>query len=379
MQKTLLPTGCYDLLPPTARQESELSASLLSVFESFGYEQVSPPLLEYSDSLLSGRGAALSAQIFRVMDPTAHKVMGIRPDITLQVARIAASRLAHAPRPLRLSYNGLILRMQGEQLKTERQLRQAGIELIGAASPDADAEVILVAAEALKRAGITQLSIDLNLPGIVGALLAAEALDNNQLQTLFTAIAHKDVSAVRTLSFGYRDTLIALMQCAGPAESALAAMGRLDLPESARKQCRELQEVVGLLTKCASTDWVLTIDPTENRGAAYHSGISFSIFVPGAACEVGRGGRYRIENGPHSEEATGFTLYVETLRALLPEPKRGKRLLVAEGICSKDTERLRAEGYITVHALTEYGHSDEEAKRLGCGFIYEDNHIKPLT
>ena len=174
MTKTLLPTGCYDLLPPQARQESELSSALLTVFESFGYEQVSPPLLEYSDSLLAGRGAILSPHIFRVMDANMHKVMGIRPDITLQVARIAASRLAHAPRPLRLCYNGLILRMLDEQLKNERQLRQAGIELIGAASPEADAEVIVVAAEALKKTGITKLSIDLNLPGIVGSLLASE-------------------------------------------------------------------------------------------------------------------------------------------------------------------------------------------------------------
>src|ERR1700676_719395 len=99
MSKTLLPTGCYDLLPPQARQESELSSALLSVFESFGYEQVAPPLLEYSESLLSGRGASLSPQIFRVMDSGTHKVMGLRADITLQIARIAASRLAHAARP----------------------------------------------------------------------------------------------------------------------------------------------------------------------------------------------------------------------------------------------------------------------------------------
>ena len=197
--QNIAPIGCYDLLPPQARQESELSSALLSVFESFGYEQVAPPLLEYSESLLAGRGAALSPQIFRVMDAGANKVMGIRADITLQIARIATSRLATEPRPLRLCYNGLILRMQGEQLKSERQLRQAGIELIGAASPEADAEVILVAAEALRKAGITTFSIDLNLPGIVGSLLASEKLDNEQAQKLIAAVAHKDVSAIRTI------------------------------------------------------------------------------------------------------------------------------------------------------------------------------------
>ena len=179
MPKTLLPAGCYDLLPPFARQESELSTALLGVFESFGYQQVSPPLLEYSESMLAGRGAGLASQIFRVIDPDTNKVMGIRADITLQIARIAASRLIQQPKPLRLSYNGLILRMQGEQLKGDRQLRQAGIELIGAASPEADAEVILVAAAALEKSGIHEFSIDLNLPGIVSSLLASERLDNN--------------------------------------------------------------------------------------------------------------------------------------------------------------------------------------------------------
>lgn len=378
MNKTLLPTGCYDLLPPFARQESELSQALLSVFEGFGYEQVSPPLLEYTESLLAGRGASMSAHTFRVMDPGAHKVMGFRPDITLQIARIAATRMAHAPKPLRLCYNGLILRMQGEQFQNDRQLRQAGIELIGTASPEADAEVILVAATALKKAGISALSIDLNLPGIVGALLASEKLDNAQVETLFEAVSHKDVSRLRGLPFMYRDTLIALMQSAGPAAPALAAIERLELPESARKQCRDLKEVVHILTQCGSPEWTLTVDATENRGLSYHSGINFSIFIPGAAFEVGRGGRYMIEGGAHDVEATGFTLYVESLRNLLPKPQRQKRVFVATGLNAEVAATLQADGFVTVHALSEYGYDDDEARRLGCSHIYKNGALSAL-
>lgn len=375
MSKPLLPAGCYDLLPPQARHVSHLSQTLLTVFESFGYEQVSPPLLEYSDSLLAGRGSALSSQIFRVMDPGAHKVMGIRPDITLQIARIAVTRLAHAPRPLRLCYNGLILRMQGEQLKGDRQLRQSGIELIGPATPEADAEVVLVAAEALKKAGVAAFSVDLTLPGIVGALLAEEKLDEEQLKTLFAAVAHKDVSTIGTLSFHYRDTLVGLLQSAGPAATALAAIGRLDLPDSARRQYEELKQVVNMLSARADAGWSLTIDATESRGAGYHSGIGFSIFVPGIASEVGRGGRYRIEN----TEATGFTLYVETLLDILPAPARAKRILISEGIAAKNTDRLRDEGYVLVYALSDYGASQEEAKRLGCDYLFTNNTVKDIT
>jgi ATP phosphoribosyltransferase regulatory subunit len=381
MAKTLLPAGCYDLLPPYARQESELSSALLGVFESFGYQQVSPPLLEYTESMLSGRGSALAAQTFRVMDPDTNKVMGLRADITLQIARIAASRLVDQPHPLRLCYNGLIVRMHSEQLKGDRQLRQAGIELIGAASPEADAEVILVAAAALKKAGITKLSIDLNLPGIVSALLANERLDNETLQSLFAAISHKDISTISTLSFVHRDILIALLQSAGPADQALAAIERMELPASARQQCRELHEVLKILKQAGSKDWDITIDATENRGLSYHSGISFSIFVPGSASEIGRGGRYRIEAAmPNGDdvEATGFTLYVEALRNFLPAPDSQRRVFIAGGITDASAAELRDDGYVTVSSLPEFGNDEDEAKRLKCAFIYKNGTIKAI-
>lgn len=379
MSKTLLPPGCYDLTPPHARQESELSSVLLGVFESFGYEQVSPPLLEYSDNLLAGRGAALSSQIFRVMDPAAHKVMGIRADITLQIARIASGRMSQAPRPLRLCYNGLILRMQGEQLKNDRQLRQAGIELIGAGSPDADAEVVLVAAQALEKTGISELSIDLNLPGIVSSLLAEEKMESDDVQKLFAAIAHKDISTIRSIEFAQRETLIGLLQSAGPADAALAAIDKLKLPEAARAQYADLKEVVRILKSAGRKNWHFTIDAAESRGIDYHCGISFSIFVPGAACEVGRGGRYQIDTGRSEDaQATGFTLYVETLRSVLPEAKRQKRIFIPDGMAKEDTSALRAQGYATVHALSEYGNDADEAKRLGCGFMWKNGKIETL-
>jgi len=379
--KPLLPSGCYDSLPPYAHQESELSHTLLSVFEGYGYEQVSPPLLEYSDNLLAGRGSALSSQIFRVMDAASHKVMGIRADITLQVARIATTRLAHAPRPLRLCYNGLIMRMNGDQLKNTRQLRQAGIELIGASSPEADAEVIIVAAEALKKAGINNISIDLNLPGIVGALLASEKLEETRAQALLSAIAHKDVSTIRTMNFSYRDSLIGLLQSAGAADLALAAIDRLDLPDSARRQYADLKQVVEILKARGDKGWTITIDATETRGVGYHSGISFSIFVAGASCEVGRGGRYKIqgETALTDSEATGFTLYVENLMEILPQPQRKKRVFISEGIAAKDTEKLQADGFAIVHALSEYGRGEDEAKRLGCGWVYKDGKVTEVN
>src|SRR5690606_22782545 len=140
-EKALLPAGLRDILPPDAAFEAAAVGRVMACFAAHGYEQVKPPLIEFEDGLLAGPGAALAAETFRLMDPVSQRMMGVRADMTLQVARIAASRLRNLPRPLRLSYAGQVLRVAGSQLRPERQFGQAGVELIGAASAAADAEV----------------------------------------------------------------------------------------------------------------------------------------------------------------------------------------------------------------------------------------------
>src|SRR5580693_9637170 len=166
----LLPTGLYDLLPPAAEREAELTARLMAVLTSHGYQRVKPPLVEFEDTLLAGAGAAMANETFRTMDPTSHRMVGVRADMTPQVARIAATRLAHYPRPLRLSYAGQVLRVTGSEVRPERQFGQAGAELIGAEGPAADVEVIAVAAEALLGVGVPNLSVDLTLPTLVPSI-----------------------------------------------------------------------------------------------------------------------------------------------------------------------------------------------------------------
>src|SRR5215213_7082230 len=149
----LLPAGLADLLPPEAEREADLVEAMMAVFATHGYERVKPPLLEFEDSLLAGSGAAVAEQTFRLMDPVSQRMMGLRADTTPQVARIAATRLGRQARPLRLCYAGQVLRVRGSQLAPSRQLPQVGVELIGGEAPEADAEVALVAVEALERVG----------------------------------------------------------------------------------------------------------------------------------------------------------------------------------------------------------------------------------
>ncbi len=363
---SLLPPGLYDLLPPDASKESDAIYKLLRVFSSFGYEQVSPPLMEYEATLLGGRGKDLSEQTCRVLDPLSHTMMGIRSDITLQVGRIASSRLASAPRPLRLCYAGTILQSRPEPLRNERQLAQAGVELIGSHSVRADAEVIMLAAEALELVGIKNISIDINLPGLVSEL-CPEASNNPSLQAqIKDALTQRNTDAIRSLPIANNILLASLVNSSGPVQSTLADLKKFKIP-----QADSIRELIERIT----TNYPklkLTLDPIEYRGFDYHSGIGFSIFADGLRHELGRGGRYIVEH----EHATGFTIYVTHILPLLPEIKKNKRILLADDIAVQEVVKLHAEGWTTMYSLSD--NQEAEAKNLGCTQIMKKGKINSI-
>ena len=198
-QSALLPAGLYDLLPPAAELEAEVTGRLMSVLAAHGYERVKPPLVEFEDTLFSGAGATMANETFRTMDPVSHRMVGLRADMTPQVARIAATRLGHRPRPLRLSYAGQVLRVRGSEVRPERQFGQIGGELIGAEGPAADVEVIAVAGEALASVGVPNLSVDITMPTLVPAIAQAFDVAGERAATLRSALDHKDVTAVAGL------------------------------------------------------------------------------------------------------------------------------------------------------------------------------------
>src|SRR3984893_11579859 len=169
----LLPTGMHDLLPPEAEIEAQVVAQLMTTLAAHGYERVKPPLVEFEDTLFSGAGAAMATATFRMMDPASHRMIGVRADMTPQIARIAATRLGDAPRPLRLSYAGRVLRAPGSEIRPERQSGQVGAELIGAAGPAADVEAIAVAGEALVAIGGGELSVGITPAAMLNSISAA--------------------------------------------------------------------------------------------------------------------------------------------------------------------------------------------------------------
>jgi len=375
--KGLLPPGMNDILPPDAGFETATVNRLLATFRAHGYAQVKPPLVEFEQSLLGGAGAAMTQQTFRLMDPVSHAMLGLRADMTPQVARIATTRLAHEPRPLRLCYSGQVLQVTGSQLRPERQVGQAGVELIGAESPAADAEVIALAYEALSVIGVEGLSVDLNLPTLVPAITDSLGLSADEARQMRAALDRKDAGAIAALGNGAAPVLTALLKAAGPVDGALKALSGLDLPQAATAALARVADVVRRLRGLVP-DIRLTLDPVENRGFEYHTGVSFVLFALGARGELGRGGRYLAGGTAHAngaEAATGFTLFMDTVIRALPEAAVPERVFVPDDADVDAAARLRGEGHIVIKGLEPVADAGAEARRLGCSHVFKDGRV----
>lgn len=376
--KALLPAGMSDVLPPEAAFEAAVSEQLMAHFGGFGFERVKPPLLEFEQNLLRGPGSAMTEQTFRLMDPVSQRMMGLRADMTPQVARIATTRLSNSPRPLRLSYAGQILRVKGTQLRAERQFGQVGVELIGANSPLADTEIILMATGALAALEITHMSVDLCLPTLVPALCHDMGLSDDNRHALRDALDRKDAADLARLSdlIGTDNvTLFAkLLAATGPAKSALASLDDLKLGGLAKIECDALRSIVGAINEQAPK-LPLTLDLVENRGWEYHTGVTFTFFARGGRGELGTGGRYITDE---QEPATGLTLFMDTVLRAIPQRPVITRLFIPANTAKDAARKMRDAGWVTVHGLEETPDDKTEASRLDCTHIYENGGASPL-
>ncbi len=325
----LLPSGFEDLLPPQAEAEYAAISALVGSFSKFGYRRVKPPMAEFEDSLLApGPGASLSAETFRVMDSVTHRMMGLRSDITAQIARIALSRLADEPRPLRLTYANDVIRTKASQARTQRQFTQVGCELIGVDSAQADAEIAVVALAAIHEAGVKDVTIDFATPQIVEDIFEA------------TKTEREDIDALRH-------------KLSGPADKAFKAIDDIGLPELVQPLIDRLKMVVKTVEEAAEAfgfeSFSVTIDPLETRGFEYHNGVVFTLFAKNIRGELGRGGRYDIFDGQMaSESATGFTLYMDTLRQGISKRERAETKEVDATPDWGEVKDLHDQGIVTI-------------------------------
>ena len=368
--RALLPAGLRDLLPPDAETEAGSVEALMEVFAAHGYQRVKPPLLEFEDSLLAGSGAAVAEQTFRLMDPDSQRMMGLRADTTPQVARIATTRLARRRGPLRLSYAGQCLRVRGSQLAPDRQIAQAGIELIGCDNPAADAEIVLVGAEALAAMGLIRISFDLTLPTLVPALLddaGNHRSDPGCAGTGAGSQGRRVGGTPRRQPGADVDRTAAGRRSGGPRS------GRRWRQPGCRGRGRDLAdrlaEAVAAI-RARAPALRLTVDPVEFRGFRYETGVSVTIYAPGRHEELGRGGRYICGE---AEPATGPDA-VPGCRAARRSAAQGTAAALHPVRCATPT-RLRAcgaVGYATIAALAPTDDPAAEARRLLCSHILQE-------
>jgi ATP phosphoribosyltransferase regulatory subunit len=376
----LLPTGLIDALPPDAERDSLAAERALNLLAAYGYQQVSPPLLEFEESFLSGAGEPVARETFRIMDPASQRMLVLRSDMTPQISRIAASRLGNVPRPLRLCYIGQVLRVSGGRPGAERQLRQAGAELIGSSRPEADAEIILLAAAALRAIGVQRVAVDLNVPHMASSAAVAAGLIDSVTQEFLDALDRKDISEIVRVAPKAADLLGKLIDAGGDADSALSSIDKVQLDDGSAKRVNKLRTIVDLVRR-ETPDLSLTIDYVEHRGFDYYSDVAFSLFAKGRLGELGRGGRYQApvrEGGdPHGEPAVGFSLFMSAVGQAAQHQVPPSRVFLPYGInMMKARHEIRLAGCVAVSGLDPNLDPYQEAKRLECQGLWHGGKIE---
>ena len=365
----LLPSGLTDLLAPQAEQDAKAVEAVLSSFAAFGYQRIKPPLVEFEQTLLAeGPGAALAEQTFRLLDPISRRMMALRSDMTAQIARIAGTRLARHPRPLRLAYGGEVMRVVPDVLNPERQLMQAGAEIIGRDDKQAAAEIILLGVRALNQAGILDVTIDLGLPCLAEAVLGDEltAMDAAVKDEMFRAISDRDITRLTKLPLKAATHLGEIIDASGAAADRLAEVAKI-LPDAAAEQLSGLIDIATSLNELLP-DIAITLDPLDMQGYGYHTSVSFSVFGAGLKGAIARGGAYVTG---YDEKAMGLSVFMERVLRSLPAPPQTPVIYIPATVGLAAGLQLVERGRHVLYG-TKGAKAEAEAKALNCAFILRE-------
>jgi ATP phosphoribosyltransferase regulatory subunit len=353
----LLPEGLEDRLPAEAARITAAMRACLDVLDAHGYDRVRPPLLEFEASLagrMAGAIAGEASAMFRFVDPASLRTLALRSDMTPQVGRIAATSLRDAARPLRLAYCGDTVVIKASQLDPARERLQLGAELIGADSVTAAREVVMLAVEALKSAGLTGISVDFTLPDLVDTLAEkAFPLAPEQIEAVRRELDTKDAGGLKAAGGA---AYLPLLYATGPFAEALAAMRAIDAGGALKSRLDALEQIA----TAVGEDARITLDPTERHGFEYQSWFGFTVYAEGLRRAAGRGGTYRIAGS--DEPATGFTLYLDRLAEAAPQPEAARVVYLPFGHDRGAAAALRAEGWRTRAQIAE----GEDPAMLGC-------------
>lgn len=361
------PAGIEDLLPEQAKPLEIIRRQLLDGFDAAGYELVLPPIAEYTDSLLTGTANLLEKETCRFTDQETGKMMGVRADMTPQVARLVANRFPYQKGIIRLCYVGEVLRAHNNKAKGSRSPIQIGAELFGDSGVESDLEVIELMLESITQLGLNKLNLSLGHVGIVNELFMLANLSETQKTECVDILQRKAIPeyqvfvASLSLTKPLNDAFMQLIQLTGNAseviEQAQMLLASISKPMAAH--VTRLVDIVTLL-KVSNPTVEIHLDLADLRGYSYHTGIIFSCYSLGKKLyPIARGGRYdRItQTFGDSKPATGFSTDLRSVMdlATVPVNNAQKKVFiptVADTTLMKEVSRLKSEGYRVIKHLS---------------------------
>ncbi|SDL90991.1 ATP phosphoribosyltransferase regulatory subunit [Dendrosporobacter quercicolus] len=322
-----IPYGTRDFLPREASRKRAIEAALAGMFVRWGYDEVVTPTIEYLDTLTLGAGCEVQQNLFKFFDKNNH-LLALRPDMTTPIARVAASRLRESPLPLKLFYLTNVFRYEQAQAGRQCEFYQAGVELMGAAGPTGDAEVIALAVESMREAGLAEFQISLGQVEFINGIMEESGLALQQRQQVKLAMLTRDlvglgeILAISGLSREVQHLLQRIPVWHG-REDMLDQALTMVTNEKSRGALANLAEIYQLL-KVYGVEQYVTFDLGIIRDFDYYTGMVFEGYTPGLGFPLCGGGRYdqMLNSFGAGAPATGFALGIE--RIMLALERQGK-------------------------------------------------------
>jgi len=368
MNRWLLPENISDILPSEARKIEDLRRIFLDRFQAYGYELVMPPMLEYLDSLLTGSGQDLNLKTFKLVDQISGRTLGLRADMTPQVARIDA-HLLNRQGVTRLCYAGSILHTRAAAGSSSREQLQLGAEIYGHAGLEADLEIQALLNDVLNLSQVGEITLDMSHAGLLAAILGDFSPQSESLDALYSALQTKDLPGLNQVLKDWpsevKSAVLALANLSGSPEKVLV-QARQNLPKTAAVKAA-LEELVRLCAAVAGlpNSPQLNLDLSDLKGYQYHSGVMFAAYVEGLPVAIARGGRYDMVGKAfgRSRPATGFSLDIMTLARMSKKDSRKNAILAPwsnDQTLSQEIAQLRSQGQVVIQLLPGHEQDGDE-------------------
>jgi ATP phosphoribosyltransferase regulatory subunit len=368
MNRWLLPENISDILPSEARKIEDLRRIFLDRFQAYGYELVMPPMLEYLDSLLTGSGQDLNLKTFKLVDQISGRTLGLRADMTPQVARIDA-HLLNRQGVTRLCYAGSILHTRAAAGSSSREQLQLGAEIYGHAGLEADLEIQALLNDVLNLSQVGEITLDMSHAGLLAAILGDFPPQSESLDALYSALQTKDLPCLNQVLKDWpsevKSAVLALANLSGSPEKVLV-QARQNLPKTAavKAALEELERLCAAVAGLPNSPQ-LNLDLSDLKGYQYHSGVMFAAYVDGLPVAIARGGRYDMVGKAfgRSRPATGFSLDIMTLARMSKKDSRKNAILAPwsnDQTLSQEIAQLRSQGQVVIQLLPGHEQDGDE-------------------